>query len=265
MLMLVSGAMACLGYVIAAVLQAQTILNGTGYSKTIKALGGIAVMCHGITTWQVFVTDDGFNLGVYPMLSLMALSIVAMVLVSSLRRRVDNLFIVLFPVAMVTVAMELIITEGHSPRTDITGGIVAHILLSIAAYSLLTIAAAQALLLSIGDNMLRGRHFSLLRGMPPLQTMEQLMFELLWSGLIFLTLSIATGFIYLKDFSDPGLMHHTVITMLAWLVFAILMWGRYQLGWRGTQASRWTLSGFVLLALGYFGSKIVLELILGRV
>lgn len=265
MLMLASGAMAALGYVIAAVLQALTIVNGTGYPKTIKALGGIAVICHGITTWQVFVTGDGFNLGVYPMLSLMALSIVSMVLISSLRRPVDNLFVVLFPVAMVTVAMELFITEDYSPRTDITGGIVAHILLSIAAYSLLTIAAAQALLLSFGDNMMRGHHFSLLRNLPPLQTMEQLMFELLWSGLIFLTLSIATGFIYLKNFAGPGLIHHTVITMLAWLVFAILMWGRYQLGWRGAQASRWTLSGFVLLALGYFGSKVVLELVLGRV
>ncbi|MGI9322793.1 MAG: cytochrome c biogenesis protein CcsA, partial [Pseudomonadales bacterium] len=60
------------------------------------------------------------------------------------------------------------------------------------------------------------------------------------------------------------LIHHTVITLAAWLVFAVLMWGRYQLGWRGALASRWVLCGFVLLALGYFGSKLVLELILGR-
>ena len=98
--------------------------------------------------------------------------------------------------------------------------------------------------------------------MPPLQTMEQLMFEMLWAGLVFLTLSIASGFFFLEDISGPGLIHHTVITLAAWLVFSVLMWGRHQLGWRGAIASRWTLTGFVLLVVGYFGSKVVLEVIL---
>ena len=89
--------------------------------------------------------------------------------------------------------------------------------------------------------------------------------SLLAAGLLFLTLSIATGFVFLDDLSGPGLVHHTVITMAAWVVFAVLLWGRHQLGWRGAIASRWTLSGFVLLVLGYFGSKLVLEVILGRI
>ncbi|MBT7369129.1 MAG: cytochrome c biogenesis protein CcsA, partial [Gammaproteobacteria bacterium] len=88
--------------------------------------------------------------------------------------------------------------------------------------------------------------------------------EMIGWGLIFLSLSIGTGFVFIKDTSLPGLMHHMVITFSAWVVFSVLMWGRFQLGWRGAIASRWTLSGFVLLALGYFGSKIVLEIILGR-
>jgi len=90
------------------------------------------------------------------------------------------------------------------------------------------------------------------------------LFELLTAGLVFLSLSIVTGFIYLADLSQSGLVHHTFITMAAWIVFAVLIWGRYQLGWRGSLASRWTLAGFALLLLGYFGSKIVLEVILTR-
>lgn len=265
MLMLASGALASVCYLIAAGLQARIVLQGANHARLVKILGGVAVFGHAIATWQVFYSEAGFNLGVFPMLSVMALSIVAMVLISSFRRPVDNLFIVLFPVAFCTVVLELATTEDLTPRADISAGILGHIVLSIAAYSLLTIAAAQALLLSFGDNMLRGHHLKILKNMPPLQTMEQLMFELLSSGLIFLTLSIATGFIWLKDMSGPGLVHHTVITLLAWGVFAILIWGRYQLGWRGAQASRWTLTGFVLLAMGYFGSKVVLEVILGRV
>jgi len=49
------------------------------------------------------------------------------------------------------------------------------------------------------------------------------------------------------------------------VVFAVLLWGRWQRGWRGRIAVRYTLAGFLLLMLGYFGSKVVLELILHRV
>jgi ABC-type uncharacterized transport system permease subunit len=56
--------------------------------------------------------------------------------------------------------------------------------------------------------------------------------------------------------------HKTILSTLAWIVFAGLLWGRWQIGWRGRTAMRWTLSGFGLLLLAYFGSKVVLELIL---
>lgn len=263
MLIFISGAFASACYSAATLLQLQSILRGTNLRNSVRLLAATAIVLHGITAWAGFYRESGFDLSLYPMLSLMALSVVTIVMLSSLRRQVDNLFIVLFPAAIVTVFLEVLMQGEAPPRTDITIGIFSHIALSVVAYSLLTIAAAQALLLSFGDNMLKHHKLLILRNMPPLQTMEQLMFEMIGSGLVFLTLSIASGFLFLTDMSDPGLIHHTVITMAAWLVFAVLLWGRYQLGWRGAIASRWTLSGFVLLALGYFGSKVVIELILG--
>ena len=95
--------------------------------------------------------------------------------------------------------------------------------------------------------------------------MEALLFEILGAGLLLLSLSILTGFIFLQDIRSPGLIHHTSITMAAWAVFGVLLWGRIKWGWRGAVASRWALSGFALLAIGYFGSKLVLEIILERV
>jgi ABC-type uncharacterized transport system permease subunit len=56
----------------------------------------------------------------------------------------------------------------------------------------------------------------------------------------------------------------TVSAAVAWLVFAVLLWGRWKFGWRGRTAIRWTLGGFAFLLLAYFGSKLVLELVLGR-
>ncbi len=230
----------------------------------VKVAGGLAVLCQGYTCYLDFSGTAGVDLGVYPMLSLMTLSVVAIVLLSSLRRPVDNLFVVLFPLATVTVLAEISLPGSYTPREAITAGMLSHIILSVVAYSLLTIAAAQAMLLAFGDRRLRHHDLAIVRNMPPLETMEQLLFELLWFGLLFLTLAIGSGFLFLEDLSGPGLVHHTSITLAAWAVFAVLMWGRYRRGWRGAVASRWVLSGFVLLVLGYFGSKLVLEIILGR-
>ena len=264
MSLIIPGLLASLCYLAAAVLQLLGVLRGTQDGHLVKLLGAVAVISHGVTVYQDFFEFSGYNLGLYPMLSLMTLSVVSIVMLSSLRRQVDNLFIVLFPLAAGTVLLELLLQGNYTPRNDFSIGVLGHIALSITAYSLLTIAAVQAIFLSFSDSMLRHRQLAILRNMPALETMEQLMFEMLWSGLIFLTLSIATGFVSLENLSDPGLIHHTVITLAAWIVFSVLMWGRYQLGWRGAVASRWTLSGFVLLALGYFGSKLVLEIILVR-
>lgn len=67
---------------------------------------------------------------------------------------------------------------------------------------------------------------------------------------------------FLEDIFAQHLAHKTSLAVMAWVVFAILLWGRHQLGWRGHTAIRWTLAGFCLLMLAYFGSKLVREFIL---
>ncbi|MEX2489462.1 MAG: cytochrome c biogenesis protein CcsA [Pseudomonadales bacterium] len=236
-----------------------------GKRRIVRTVGLLAIFAHAVFSYQEIYTAAGINLGFFSMATMTALAISAIVLLSSLRRQVDNLFILLFPLALITIICALATRDMYTPQTDISTGILIHIILSIVAYSVLTIAAFQAALLSFGDYELRHRKLEVLKNLPPLQTMEALLFEMLWFGLIFLSLSIASGFLFLRNIAWPGLLHHTIITMAAWMVFAILMWGRYRLGWRGAIACRWTLSGFLLLALGYFGTKFVLQMILGYV
>ena len=58
------------------------------------------------------------------------------------------------------------------------------------------------------------------------------------------------------------LAHKTILSIIAWIVFLILLIGHWKLGWRGRTAIRGTLIGFVFLMLAYFGSKFVLEIVL---
>ena len=76
--------------------------------------------------------------------------------------------------------------------------------------------------------------------------------------------AVLSGMVYLENMFAQHLAHKTVLSILAWLVFAILLVGRWLVGWRGRTAIRWTVSGFVLLMLAYFGSKFVVELVLHR-
>jgi len=125
-----------------------------------------------------------------------------------------------------------------------------HILVSILSYSLLTIAAIQALLSA-----------RMLMAMPPLQTMEQLLFQLVGIGFLLLTITLLSGAIFSQQIFGQAFefKHHTILASLGWLVFAVLLIKRFKSGLRGSQAVVWTIVGFVLIQLGYFGTKIVSE------
>jgi len=140
----------------------------------------------------------------------------------------------------------------------------AHVVLSLLAFSLLAIAAFQAALLAIQDHYLRLRRpGGFVRALPPLETMERLLFRIIALGFIFLTAALLLGWVALEDLFAQHLVHKTALSLVAWAVFGILLWGRWYFGWRGRTAVRWTTGGLTVLLLAYFGSKLVLELILG--
>jgi len=98
--------------------------------------------------------------------------------------------------------------------------------------------------------------------LPSLQGMEALLFQMLAAGMVLLSVALITGWLFVEDLFAQDLAHKTLLSMMAWLVFAALLIGRQRAGWRGRTAIRWSLAGFVLLALAYFGSKVVLEILL---
>ncbi len=230
------------------------------------SLGVLAMTCHAIALLGTYDAGHGPNFSFLGALSLVTLSINAMLMLTALFRPVDKLALITFPLASAVLLAKLALPEETRGISNHSWPMATHIFASLLAYSLLNIAALQALLLAVQDHCLRSHHPDgyLLRSLPSLQSMENLMFQLIGAGLLLLTLSLATGFIFLENLFAQHLAHKTVLSILAWLVFAVLLVGRQRYGWRGQTAVRWTLGGFVALMLAYFGSKMVLELILGR-
>ena len=90
------------------------------------------------------------------------------------------------------------------------------------------------------------------------------MFKLITAGFILLTISLLSGIMFINDIFAQHLVHKTILSIMTWLVFGVLLFGRWRYGWRGSLAVRLTLAGVILLVLSYFGTKAVLEIILGR-
>lgn len=231
----------------------------------ILTLGFGAVLLHAGVLYPLLVTANGLNLGFFNAASLVCWLTALLLLLSSLQRPLENLGIALLPMTALTIALMFAYPSQHVLSETSSWQLDLHILLSILAYSLMVIAVLQALLLAVQDRQLRNRHpGGLIRALPPLATMETLLIQLIATGFVLLSLALLTGFFFLEDIFAQHLVHKTVLSLIAWAVFATLLWGHWKFGWRGRTAIRWTLGGFVFLALAYFGSKLVLELLLGR-
>ncbi|MEI6898155.1 MAG: cytochrome c biogenesis protein CcsA [Psychromonas sp.] len=138
-----------------------------------------------------------------------------------------------------------------------------HIILALLAYSILTIASLLALQLAYLDYRLKN-HKLLLTSikMPPIMTLEKTLFQFIFIGFIFLSFTLLTGFIFLEDMFAQGKAHKTILSIIAWIIYTIILWGHYKHGWRGRLMVYITIIGSSLLTLAYFGSRFVREIIL---
>jgi len=273
MLAFASGLVAVFLYALGTLLQGRSLLHSNSTSvaaeperRAVLACALLALLVHLVNVTQVIATDQGYDFGFFRIATLFSWTIVLIVVGSSLKKPVDNLFLLLFPLAILSILCSLLLPSSYDPQTALGAGVVLHIVLGIAAFSIITVAAAQTLLVAWLSRELKRKHFSsVLQHLPPLQTMEQLLFELIWAGFLVLLGVILSGFLFMEDMFAQHLAHKTVLTIISTGVFGVLLWGRHRLGWRGRTAQHWILSGFIVLILAYFGSKFVLELLLDRV
>lgn len=262
-------AIAAIGiYLLLAVGLLLQLLRGRA-AKTAKTpllvLGFVAITLHALTLQQNLYGRAALDVSFFTAFSLIAWLMTLLMLIAASREPVENLGIGILPIAALAVLLRLLNSQQHSLTNTLSAGLEFHIMASIIAYSLLTIAALQAILLYIQDVQIHNKHpGGFVRALPPLETMERLLFRLLILGFIVLSVSLISGGFYVDNLLEQHLVHKFVLSISAWILFGTLLWGRWRFGWRGRIAIRWTLAGFILLLLAYFGSKIVIEIILKR-
>ena len=226
---------------------------------------GAAILLHAYLI-QALATDDGrMRIGVSLAVSLMAWQTATLLWLAARRAPLQPLRRPVYGIAALAALLPVLLpgTGGEVMVGD--WRIRLHVALSLLSMGLLTLGAIQAVLLAAQERYVhaRGQGGGDSR-IPPLQTMEFLLFAFVGAGFALLSLTLLTGLVFVEDLLAQHLAHKTVLSLLAWAMLGALMLGRWKYGWRGRTAIRWTLSGYAVLLLAYFGSKFVLEALLGR-
>jgi len=239
--------------------------NIAGSGNILLGVGLLAVILHAVILYQGIIEIGGLNLSFFNTLSLLGWVIVAMLVISAFFEPVLNLGIVMFPGAALTLILMIVFPTERVMALQGGWPMKVHVLSSILAYSLFALAAVQVILLALQDKAIREhKNAGFVRSLPPLQTMEALLFQMIALGFIILSFSLLTGAIYITDMFAQHLVHKTVLSLLSWAVFGILLWGRWKFGWRSRKAFSWTMGGFIVLGLAYLVTKFILEVILGH-
>jgi ABC-type uncharacterized transport system permease subunit len=200
-------------------------------------------------------------------ISLMVWLAVCFYWVETLYTRLDGLHAAVMPAGAIGSLVPLLFPGDHVLANATSPAFRAHFVVAMLAYSLFTLAALHAMLMAVAGRQLHNARFSrLLSGLPPLLTMEALLFRLISIAFVLLTLTLASGVLFSESLFGQAFRvdHKTIFAFVSWFLFGGLLVGRHLWGWRGRLALRWTLAGFVALMLAYLGSRFVIEVVLHR-
>lgn len=239
----------------------------------------VPLALHSVLLWDDLITAPELRFGFGQALSAMLWLAVAIYWIEGLFVRVEGMQPLVLALAAVCAPLPELFPGFPTPPYTNSPAFRIHLALAMLAYSLFTLAALHALLMTVVERRLHGGAGSRrtmggalqpmsgpLANLPPLLTLEALLFRIIGLGFVLLTLTLVSGAVFSETLFGQAikLNHKTLFAIVSWLIFAALLAGRYFYGWRGRVALRWTLAGFITLLLAYVGSRFVLEVVLHR-
>jgi len=256
-------------YIISGVAIAASRLPGfsarAGTLRITAFIAGIAgLIWHCRVLLDVIVLPHGIALSLSSTASFIGLQLALIAMIGSiepsLRGLAGGLFLLGAAAASVT-GMQGAASAGEL----LTWQLKAHVLISLFAYGLLTVGAIVAVYALVQDRRLHAGQLSTINQLfAPLETTERLLYGIAAAGFSALLLAVLSGFTFVDDLFAQHLVHKTFLSILALVLFGVLLAGRQFAGWRGRPAVLLYLWGFAILCLAYFGSRYILEQVLDR-
>ncbi len=238
--------------------------EGRGGRITAVAIAAVGVIVHIAALVQERRLEPYAALSIGDTAALVSLIIAGTAIGISVRPGRRGMAALLLAVAAL---MEASFSEGTRQFSMLRPGweLSFHVAMATTAFAFLTIGMALALAQVIVDRRLRSRQpLGWLKILTPIESLESGCFQSIMAGFLVLTLALVSGAFFVENLFAQHLVHKVTLAIVAWFVFGVLLLGRLRFGWRGKKALRWTFAGYTLLGLSYFGSKLVLENVLGK-
>jgi ABC-type uncharacterized transport system permease subunit len=128
------------------------------------------------------------------------------------------------------------------------GWLVAHIVLIFTGYAALVLSFGASLLYLLQERRLKSKQpTSLISFLPALEVIDQIGYRSLLLGFPFMTLGLLTGLVVAvttyghMDFLDPKIL----LSLLMWAVYMVMVFTRWNSGWRGRRAAVLATFAFV--------------------
>ena len=259
--------LAAVTYLAAAARIARRLAHPPDERPARDAFASAAVLCgvvvHASAIWSALAFREGSGIDLPVTISIVGLALAAAFAIALLWRMDHVVGALVLPIAAIAPLVPMVWSGQSIPAGAATAPI--HAAIAIVTYAVLSLAALQALILAWQEHRIRTkRPGGALGTLAALDTQERWLFRLVGIGFFLLSLSLASGFMFVHDMLAQHLAHKTVLSCIAWVIFGALLWGRWRYGWRGQTAVKWCLGGFVVLVLAYFGSRWILEVLLDR-
>lgn len=261
--MFVFAIVALFAYSLSLALIIPSLLKHNGGWRRYAVLSAcVALISHAVALQQrIFAVDNGQNLSLLNIGSLVSLLICAIMTIVASRNRGWLLLPVVYSFALINLAFATFVPNTFITHLETTPGMMIHIGLSLFAYATLIIAALYALQLAWIDYQLKSKKLAFTQDMPPLLSIERKMFHITQIGVVLLTLVLSTGLFFINDLFSAENIDKAVLSIIAWFVYIVLLWGHYHEGWRGRRVVWFNCGGALLLTMAYFGSRILQHLL----
>jgi ABC-type uncharacterized transport system permease subunit len=258
---------------------AQPASAASGMSVQGRSLLFAALAVHGVLLHTTIFPQNAMVFGFAFALSAMFWLGAVIYWIESFFFPLDGLRLLVLPLACVASLLPLVFGGVRVLSYSAAPLFKLHFLIANIAYGLFAIAALHAVLMLFAERRLHAMRGARQRGganggwlsawldtLPPLLTLEKLLFRLISAGFVLLTLTLLSGMLFSEQLLGRAfkLDHKTVFAILSWLMFGALLTARKVSGWRGRAALRWVLASFAALLLAYVGSRFVLEVLLHR-
>jgi len=251
-------------YIVAAVVASKQLLSShKPLSSTFLLPIIVALTTHVVWLYQHVFTVGGQDLQILNVVALVSFIISLLSTIASKRLNTGVLLPIVYGFSVINFIAVTYLPSHFITHLETNPAVGSHIIIALLAYSILSIASLFALQLAYLDHRLKKHKLPLTKiNMPPIMTLEKSLFQFIFIGFILLSCTLLTGFIFLDDMFAQGKAHKAALSIVAWVIYGVLLWGHYKEGWRGRLTVYVTIIGSSLLTLAYFGSRFVREIIL---